>query len=228
MDADWICPSTETLTPREREVMDHVVSGFLNKEIASKLGITERTVKVHRARAKEKMGAKSSAELIKKLLAVQFSGKEQKANALRNMRPENAAALKLIADLLQTTPEAFLEHLVFWHCRHEIDTRGMQYLAETVHAWEFPSKAEAQSASKKFEELIVRYNLQTKRREGFRYSYEVRPLFAVPNDKSPLDLGIKGWQLHVEQFAGGNRSPADFLASRHRSPKISTRVRSKG
>jgi hypothetical protein len=72
------------------------------------------------------------------------------------MSPENVGALKIIADLLQTTPEAFLEHLVFWHCRHEIDTRGIEYLAETIHAWMFPSRAAAQSAANKFEEFIVR------------------------------------------------------------------------
>jgi hypothetical protein len=148
------------------------------------------------------MGAKSSVELIKMLLAVHLTAKEQKADALRNMCPENAAALKLIAELLQTTPEAFLEHLVSWQCRREIDTRGIQYLSETVHAWEFPSKAAEQRAAKRFEELTVRYNLQTKRREKFIYSCEVRPLFAVPNNKSPSELAIKGWQLHVERIAG--------------------------
>jgi hypothetical protein len=44
------------------------------------------------------------------------------------MSPENAGALTFIADLLQTTPEAFLEHVVFWHCRHEIDTRALHIL----------------------------------------------------------------------------------------------------
>jgi Bacterial regulatory proteins, luxR family len=209
--------------------MDLVLGGFLNKEIASKLGITERTVKVHRGHAKEKMGAKSSAELIKMLLAVQLYGKEQKSDALRKMCAENAAALKLIANLLQTTPEAFLEQLVFWECRHEIDTRGIQYLAETVHAWEFPSKVAAQRAAKKFEELTLRYNLQTKRREKFLYSCEVRPLFAVPNNKSPSELFIKGWQLHVEQFAGGNWSPVHFLALKgDRGPKTNMRGMEQG
>ena len=65
MDTEEICNAVKTLTPREREVMNGVVSGLLNKEIASELGITERTVKAHRGRAMAKMGAKSSAELIK-------------------------------------------------------------------------------------------------------------------------------------------------------------------
>ena len=201
----------KTLTPREREVMNGVVSGLLNKEIASELGITERTVKEHRGRAMAKMGAKSSAELIKMLLTIQLNGKEQKANVQSMMSPENAGALKIIADLLQTTPEAFLEHLVFWHCRREIDTRGVEYLAETIHAWVFPSRAAAQSAANKFEELTVRYNLETKPGGGFLYLCEVRPLFAVPTDESALELLIEGWQIHVEQFADGDWTPVHSI-----------------
>jgi FixJ family two-component response regulator len=51
------------LTPREREVMGHVVAGRLNKQIAGDLGIAEKTIKVHRARVMEKMRAGSVAEL---------------------------------------------------------------------------------------------------------------------------------------------------------------------
>ena len=207
MDREKICNAMKTLTPREREVMNGVVSGLLNKEIASELGITERTVKAHRGRAMAKMGAKSSAELIKILLTIQLNGKEEKATVQSMMSPENAGALTFIADLLQTTPEAFLEHLVFWHCRREIDTRGVEYLAETIHGWVFPSRAAAQSAANNFEELTVRYNLETKPGGGFLYSCEVRPLFAVPTDESPLELVIKGWQLYIEQFTDGDWRP---------------------
>ena len=52
-----------TLTPREREVLEHVVSGQLNKQIAAELGTVEKTIKVHRARVMEKMGTQSLAEL---------------------------------------------------------------------------------------------------------------------------------------------------------------------
>jgi FixJ family two-component response regulator len=52
------------LTPRERQVLERVVAGRLNKQIAAELGIVEKTVKVHRARAMKKMGARSLAELI--------------------------------------------------------------------------------------------------------------------------------------------------------------------
>src|SRR4029077_16736772 len=51
------------LTPREREVLEHVVAGKLNKQIASDLGITEATVKMHRARVMEKMKVQSVTEL---------------------------------------------------------------------------------------------------------------------------------------------------------------------
>ncbi len=54
-----------TLTVREREVLDGVVAGLLNKQIAGRLGIVEKTVKVHRARAVAKMGAHSTAELVR-------------------------------------------------------------------------------------------------------------------------------------------------------------------
>ena len=52
------------LTPRETEVLALVVTGMLNKQIAGKLGITEKTVKVHRARVMEKMRAGSVAQLV--------------------------------------------------------------------------------------------------------------------------------------------------------------------
>jgi len=53
------------LTPRETEVFALVVTGMLNKQIASALGISEKTVKVHRARVMEKMRAGSVAELVR-------------------------------------------------------------------------------------------------------------------------------------------------------------------
>ena len=53
-----------TLTPREFEVLKGVIAGRLNKQIASQLGTTEGTIKVHRGRIREKMGATSVAELV--------------------------------------------------------------------------------------------------------------------------------------------------------------------
>jgi FixJ family two-component response regulator len=54
-----------SLTPRELEVLKHVVTGKLNKQIAAELGTVEKTIKVHRARAMQKMQAKSLAELVR-------------------------------------------------------------------------------------------------------------------------------------------------------------------
>jgi FixJ family two-component response regulator len=53
-----------TLTPRERQVMGHVVAGRLNKQIAAQLGISLKTVKAHRAKVMGKMDAKSVAGLV--------------------------------------------------------------------------------------------------------------------------------------------------------------------
>jgi FixJ family two-component response regulator len=53
------------LTAREREVLDAVVRGRLNKQIAGDFGISEKTIKVHRARVMEKMGVRTLAELVR-------------------------------------------------------------------------------------------------------------------------------------------------------------------
>ena len=53
-----------TLTPRELDVLKLVIAGMLNKQIASQLGTTEGTIKVHRGRVMEKMGVTSVAELV--------------------------------------------------------------------------------------------------------------------------------------------------------------------
>ncbi|MET0657302.1 MAG: response regulator transcription factor [Steroidobacteraceae bacterium] len=56
---------SESLTPREREVMALVVDGKANKVIAIDLGLSERTVEIHRANVMDKMGARSVAHLVK-------------------------------------------------------------------------------------------------------------------------------------------------------------------
>ncbi len=55
----------ESLTAREQEVMQQVVSGLLNKQVAAELNITEYTVKIHRGRVMRKMHAESLADLVR-------------------------------------------------------------------------------------------------------------------------------------------------------------------
>ncbi len=55
----------DRLTPREHEVMRHVVAGLLNKQIASALSISEKTIKIHRARVMSKMEVTSVADLVR-------------------------------------------------------------------------------------------------------------------------------------------------------------------
>jgi FixJ family two-component response regulator len=62
-EVDEIRARIASLTPREREVLEHLVSGQLNKQIASDLGTVEKTIKVHRGRVMEKMRVASMAEL---------------------------------------------------------------------------------------------------------------------------------------------------------------------
>jgi FixJ family two-component response regulator len=54
-----------TLTPRENEVLTHVIAGRLNKQIAATLGIVEKTVKLHRSRMMHKMGVRTVADLVR-------------------------------------------------------------------------------------------------------------------------------------------------------------------
>ncbi|MDQ7996306.1 MAG: response regulator transcription factor [Luteibacter sp.] len=54
-----------SLTPREREVMGHVTTGLMNKQVGALLGLSEITVKIHRGNVMRKMAARSLAELVK-------------------------------------------------------------------------------------------------------------------------------------------------------------------
>lgn len=62
---DEIQSRLDLLTPREREVMDRVTSGLLNKQIAAELNLSEITIKLHRRHVLEKMEAESLADLVK-------------------------------------------------------------------------------------------------------------------------------------------------------------------
>jgi two-component system, LuxR family, response regulator FixJ len=64
----------ESLTPREKQVMEMVVDGAANKVIAIDLGLSERTVEIHRAKVMEKMGARSVAHLVKLQLSLADEG----------------------------------------------------------------------------------------------------------------------------------------------------------
>ena len=55
----------DSLTPREREVMTFVVKGLLNKQVGAELGMSETTVKLHRAQVMQKMGAESLPDLVR-------------------------------------------------------------------------------------------------------------------------------------------------------------------
>lgn len=54
-----------TLTPREKETMNFVTAGLMNKQVAGKMGVSEITVKLHRRKVMEKMGARSLADLVR-------------------------------------------------------------------------------------------------------------------------------------------------------------------
>ncbi|GGF24152.1 DNA-binding response regulator [Youhaiella tibetensis] len=56
------------LTPREREVLDQLINGLTNKETGRALGISSRTVEVHRSRVMEKLGARNTADLLRLVL----------------------------------------------------------------------------------------------------------------------------------------------------------------
>ena len=61
----------DQLTPRERDVLNLIAEGELNKQIAHRLGIAQRTVEVHRANIMEKMNARSAADLIRMVMTVE-------------------------------------------------------------------------------------------------------------------------------------------------------------
>jgi two-component system response regulator FixJ len=67
---DRIRERLQTLSPREREVLDLVTQGKANKMVAGDLGVSQRTVEIHRAHVMQKMEAASLAELVRMMMAV--------------------------------------------------------------------------------------------------------------------------------------------------------------
>ena len=65
MNSSSIGERLATLTQREREVLEHVIAGRLNKQIAASLGTVEKTVKVHRGRMMTKLGVRCVADLVR-------------------------------------------------------------------------------------------------------------------------------------------------------------------
>ena len=64
------------LTPRERQIMALVTGGLMNKQVAGKIGISERTVKIHRGNVMRKMRTKSLADLVMIAESLGIRGKE--------------------------------------------------------------------------------------------------------------------------------------------------------
>jgi two-component system response regulator FixJ len=62
-------PDRELLTPREYQVLELIAGGASNKEAGRRLGISPRTVEVHRAHIMEKLGARNSVELVRIVLS---------------------------------------------------------------------------------------------------------------------------------------------------------------
>lgn len=62
-------PGQTLLTPREREVLSQITSGASNKEAGRRLGISPRTIEVHRARIMDKLGARNAADLVRIVLS---------------------------------------------------------------------------------------------------------------------------------------------------------------
>jgi DNA-binding NarL/FixJ family response regulator len=61
-------PGEELLTPREREVLEQITNGASNKEAGRQLGISPRTIEVHRARIMDKLRARNAADLVRIVL----------------------------------------------------------------------------------------------------------------------------------------------------------------
>jgi DNA-binding CsgD family transcriptional regulator len=82
----------KSLTPREVDVLCHVLGGQINREIAAELGVTERTIKVHRGRVMEKLGVQSTAQLFPMVLRVLREGGCKILEDIKELGRETAAS----------------------------------------------------------------------------------------------------------------------------------------
>jgi DNA-binding CsgD family transcriptional regulator len=71
-DADFDFAGVELLTPREREVVVQLMSGASNKDAAQTLGISPRTVEIHRANIKKKLKARNVADLVRIVMRARY------------------------------------------------------------------------------------------------------------------------------------------------------------
>jgi len=71
---DQIRARRDSLTPREQDILGRMVKGLSNKVMSYELSLSVRTVELHRARVMEKMGARSIAELVRMILAIERAG----------------------------------------------------------------------------------------------------------------------------------------------------------
>ena len=72
--------SYDSLTPRERDVLGFVLAGFMNKQIASEMNLSEITVKIHRGQMMKKMESRSVAELVRKAEAIHVAPSHPKSH----------------------------------------------------------------------------------------------------------------------------------------------------
>lgn len=77
----------DRLTPREREVMERTVAGDHNREIAAALGISPRTVEIHKARMMDKLGVKGVADLVRLKLTLPEPGTDARPSASAEPKP---------------------------------------------------------------------------------------------------------------------------------------------
>jgi FixJ family two-component response regulator len=84
---DAIRARIRVLTPRERQVMDLVATGKMNKQIASDLGLSQITVKMHRGSLMRKMGVRSVAELVKLVEAHRLAGDGEQRRVASAVNP---------------------------------------------------------------------------------------------------------------------------------------------